>query len=137
MVTQARCGDHRVVPPGLDGQRWRDIPFTRKSDLRVQLRPYPESGAKFASLSSSGTTAEPVALPWSEADEQVAYTTVRAVHAHCPSIEGARCAVIAPSPTLAVAYSMHRQIEMNGGIPYLIRPVIRNQSVADANNQQG
>ncbi|MEB4209163.1 hypothetical protein [Mycobacterium sp. 94-17] len=60
--------------------------------------------------------------PWSEADEQVADATVRAIHARCPSIGGARCAVIAPSPSLAVAYSMLREIELSGGVPLIIPP---------------
>lgn len=118
---QARGGDQRTVPSDLDEKGWCDIPFTRKPDLRVRLRPYPESGRWIAGLASSGTTAEPVESPWSEADEQVAEKTVRAVHLFCPSIDGARCAVIAPSPTLAVAYSMRREIELNGGIPSLIQ----------------
>jgi phenylacetate-coenzyme A ligase PaaK-like adenylate-forming protein len=119
---QARGQDMRGVPADLDAQYWRTVPFTRKPDLRVQLRPYPESGDWITSLSSSGTTANPVVSPWSEADERVAATTVHAVHALCPSIEGARCAVIAPSPGLAVAYSMLRQIELSGGVPLLIPP---------------
>ena len=119
---QARGGDLRGVPAELDGQHWRTIPFTRKLDLRVQLRPYPESGGWITSLSSTGTTADPVVSPWSKADERVADATVRAIHARCPSIEGARCAVIAPSPSLAVAYSMLREIQLSGGVPLLIPP---------------
>jgi phenylacetate-coenzyme A ligase PaaK-like adenylate-forming protein len=119
---RARGQDLRGVPTDLDAQYWRTIAFTRKPDLRAQLRPYPESGSWITSLSSSGTTADPVVSPWSEADERVADATVRAIHALCPSIEGARCAVIAPSPSLAVAYSMLRQIELSGGVPLLIPP---------------
>ncbi len=119
---QARGQDLRGVPADLDRRYWRTIPFTRKPDLRAQLRPYPESGGWITSLSSSGTTADPVVSPWSKADEQVADATVRAIHALCPSIEGARCAVIAPSPSLAVAYSMLREIELSGGVPLLIPP---------------
>jgi phenylacetate-CoA ligase len=63
-----------------------------------------------------------VVSPWSEVDEQVAAATVRAVHAHCPSIDGARCAVIAPSANLAVTYSMLRQIELCGGTAVLVEP---------------
>ena len=47
---------------------------------------------------------------------------MRAIHARCPSIDGARCAVIAPNPSLAVAYSMLREIELSGGVPLLIPP---------------
>jgi phenylacetate-CoA ligase len=119
---QARGQDLRGVPADLDGHYWRTIPFTRKPDLRVPLRQYPESGGWITSLSSSGTTADPVVSPWSRADEQVADATVSAIHALCPSIEGSRCAVIAPSPSLAVAYSMLREIELSGGVPLLIPP---------------
>ena len=119
---QARGQDLCGVPADLDGHYWHTIPFTRKPDLRAQLRPYPESGGWITSLSSSGTTADPVVSPWSKADEKVADATVRAIHALCPSIEGARCAVIAPSPSLAVAYSMLREIELSGGVPLLIPP---------------
>lgn len=119
---QARGQDQCSVPADFDGQRWCAIPFARKPDLRVQLRAYPETGRWITRLSSSGTTADPVVSPWSEADEQVANATVRAIHALCPSIDGARCAVIAPSPTLAVAYSMRREIELCGGVPSLIQP---------------
>lgn len=119
---QARGQDPRGVAATVNEQSWSTIPFTHKPDLRVQLRPYPDTGTWLTSLSSSGTTADPVVSPWSEADEQVADATVRAIHAWCPSIEGARCAVIAPSPSLAVAHSMLRQIEVNGGVPLLIPP---------------
>lgn len=119
---QARGQDLRGVPADLDRHYWRTIPFTRKQDLRVPLQQYPESGGWITSLSSSGTTADPVVSPWSKADQQVADATVRAIHALCPSIEGARCAVIAPSPSLAVAYSMLREIELSGGVPLLIPP---------------
>lgn len=119
---QARGQDQPAIPVEVDGHRWSTIPFTRKPDLRVQLQPYPETGRWIARLSSSGTTADPVVSPWSEVDEQVAQETVQAIHAGCPSIQGARCAVIAPSPALAVTYSMLREIEICGGIPYLIEP---------------
>jgi len=119
---QARGQELYDVPADLDGQYWRTVPFTRKPDLRVELRPYAESGDWITRLSSSGTTADPVVSPWSKADEQVADATVRAIHARCPSIDGARCAVIAPSPDLAVAYSMLREIELSGGVPLLIPP---------------
>ncbi|MGH3968635.1 MAG: phenylacetate--CoA ligase family protein [Mycobacterium sp.] len=99
---------------------WNSIPFTRKQDLRAPLRPYPDTGRWIATLSSSGTTADPVVSPWSEADERVADATMRAIHALCPPIDGARCAVIAPSPALAAAYFMRREIAVNGGIPHLI-----------------
>lgn len=119
---QARGQDLCGIPAEVDPEYWQTIPFTRKPDLRVRLRPYPESGDWITSLSSSGTTAEPVVSPWSQADERVADATVRAIHSFCPSIEGARCAVIAPGPSLAVAYSMLRQIEVSGGIALLIPP---------------
>lgn len=119
---QARGQELRGVPADLDGRHWGTIPFTRKPDLRLELRAYPESGDWITRLFSSGTTADPVVSPWSEADERVADATVRAVHARCPSIDGARCAVIAPSPSLAVAYSMLREIELSGGVPLLIPP---------------
>lgn len=86
------------------------------------MQPYPETGKWITRLYSSGTTADPVVSPWSEADEQVAAATVRAIHARCPSIEGARCAVIAPSANLAVTYSMRRQIELSGGTAVLVEP---------------
>jgi len=88
--------------------------------MRRRLRPYPETGRWIASLCSSGTTAEPVVSPWSEADELVANATMRAIHGFCPSLDGAQCAVIAPSRALAAAYFMCRQIEVNGGTPHLI-----------------
>jgi phenylacetate-coenzyme A ligase PaaK-like adenylate-forming protein len=119
---QARGQDAHAMPGDFDGQRWRAIPFTRKPALRAQLEPYLETGSWITRLSSSGTTAEPVVSPWSEADQQVADATARAIHAHCPSIDGARCAVIAPGPTLAVTHSMLREIELCGGIPCLIEP---------------
>jgi phenylacetate-CoA ligase len=119
---QARGQDLRGVPADLDRHYWRSVPFTRKPDLRVQLQPYPQSGSWITSLSSSGTTADPVVSPWSKADELVADATVRAIHAFCPSIEDARCAVIAPSPSMAVAYSMLREIKLSGGVPLLIPP---------------
>jgi phenylacetate-CoA ligase len=119
---QARGQDLSGFPADLDGNYWRTIPFTRKPDLRHQLHPYPEGGRWITNLSSSGTTADPVVSPWSKADEEVADATVRTIHALCPSIEGARCAVIAPSPSLAVAYSMLREIKLSGGVPLLIPP---------------
>lgn len=118
---QAR-GDQRIVQPNLELESWHSIPFTRKQDMRTRLQPYPESGDWIATLSSSGTTADPVVSPWSEADERVADETVRTVHRLCPSIDGVRCAVIAPSPALAAAYFMCREITVSGGIPHLIPP---------------
>ncbi len=117
---QARLDGQRVVEPAHQPELWHSIPFTRKPDLRTPLRPYPESGEWITKLSSSGTTADPVVSPWSEADEKVADETARAIHKLCPSIDGARCAVIAPSPGLAAAYFMSREIHVNGGIPLLI-----------------
>lgn len=118
---QARRKPRRATSTDLEIAQWSAIPFTRKDDLRTALRPYPECGRWIAQLSSSGTTADPVVSPWSEADEQVADATIRAIHALCPSIERARCAVIAPTHTLAAAYSMYREIELSGGIPFFIR----------------
>jgi phenylacetate-coenzyme A ligase PaaK-like adenylate-forming protein len=119
---QAREGDGCVLHHDLELESWHSIPFTRKADLRTRLRPYPESGAWIANLSSSGTTANPVVSPWSEADERAADTTMRAIHRLCPSIDGAQCAVIAPNQALAAAYFMCREIKVNGGIPHLIPP---------------
>lgn len=108
---------------GKDGQQaWGGCQFTRKPDLRAELRPYPQTGNWLASLSSSGTTAEPVVSPWSQADRQVADVTAREVHRECPPLDGLRCAVIAPNPHLAVAHSMCRQIELSGGAPVMVRP---------------
>src|ERR1700756_6062303 len=69
---QARGQDPRGVPADLDERHWGTIPFTRKPDLRVELRPYRASGDWITRLSSSGTTADPVVSPWTEADERVA-----------------------------------------------------------------
>jgi phenylacetate-coenzyme A ligase PaaK-like adenylate-forming protein len=88
--------------------------------MRRRFRPYPETGRWIASLCSSGTTGEPVVSPWSEADELIADATMHAVHRFCPPLDGAQCAVIAPSRALAAAYFMCRQIEINGGTPHLI-----------------
>jgi phenylacetate-CoA ligase len=109
-------------PPHLDEGPWRTIPFTRKPDLREHLRPYPDTGRWITWLCSSGTTAEPVVSPWSEVDQQIADSTAREIHARCPSIDGARCAVIAPSPSLAVAHFMMREIQLSGGVPVLVTP---------------
>lgn len=117
---QARSGEQHIIQPDFGLAAWDSIPFTRKPELRVPLRPYPETGRWIATLSSSGTTADPVVSPWSEADERVGDATMRAIHVLCPSIEGARCAVIAPSPALAAAYFMRREIAVNGGIALMI-----------------
>ena len=106
----------------VDDASWRSVAFTRKPELRGAVRPYPETGRWIASLHSSGTTAEPVFSPWSEFDQQIADTTAREIHARCPSIRGARCAVIAPGPPLAVAHFMLREIEISGGLPCLVEP---------------
>ena len=94
----------------VDDTSWRSIAFTHKPDLRGVPRPYPETGRWIASLHSSGTTAEPVFSPWSECDQRIADTTAREIHSRCPSIRGARCAVIAPGPPLAVANFMLRDV---------------------------
>jgi phenylacetate-coenzyme A ligase PaaK-like adenylate-forming protein len=117
---QAGDCDQPTAPFDLELDPRESLPFTRKSDMRRRLRPYPETGRWIASLCSSGTTAEPVVSPWSEADELVADATMRAIHRFCPSLDGAQCAVIAPSHALAAAYFMCRQIEVNGGTPHLI-----------------
>ena len=117
---QAGDGDQHRARPDLEREPWGSLPFTRKTDMRRRLRPYPETGRWIASLCSSGTTAEPVVSPWSEADELVADATMRAIHGFCPPLDGAQCAVIAPSRALAAAYFMRRQIEVNGGTPHLI-----------------
>lgn len=117
---QAGDGHQPAARPNFELDPWESLPFTRKTDLRRRLRPYPETGRWIESLSSSGTTAEPVVSPWSEADELVADATMRAIHRFCPSLDGAQCAVIAPSRALAGAYFMCRQIEVNGGTPHLI-----------------
>ena len=106
----------------VDDTSWRSIEFTHKPDLRGVPRPYPETGRWIASLHSSGTTAEPVFSPWSECDQRIADTTAREIHSRCPSIRGARCAVIAPGPPLAVANFMLREIEIGGGLPCLVEP---------------
>jgi phenylacetate-coenzyme A ligase PaaK-like adenylate-forming protein len=106
----------------LDEASWRTVAFTHKPDLRTLPRPYPETGAWIASLHSSGTTGEPVFSPWSECDQQIADATACDLHARCPSIAGARCAVIAPGPPLAVAHFMLREIEMSGGAAILVEP---------------
>jgi phenylacetate-coenzyme A ligase PaaK-like adenylate-forming protein len=112
----------RRIGTNIDDESWRAIPITRKADLRAELRAYPETGRWIAKLRSSGTTADPVVSPWSEVDQQVGDETARAIHALCPSISGARCAVIAPDPALAVAHSMCREIQVSGGVPRLIPP---------------
>lgn len=120
---EAADGDQPTARPDLEldqWESWESLPFTRKADMRRRLRPYPETGRWIANLSSSGTTAEPVVSPWSEADQLIADATMRVIHGFCPSLDGARCAVIAPSRTLAAAYFMCRQIEVNGGTPHLI-----------------
>ncbi|MBV9088730.1 MAG: hypothetical protein JO044_02315 [Mycobacteriaceae bacterium] len=120
-------GCARGCPPGdgtnrFDGACWRSVAFTHKPDLRGVPRPYPETGSWIARLHSSGTTAEPVWSPWSQADQQIADSTARSIHENCPPIRGARCAVIAPGPPLAVAYFLLREIELSGGLPCLIEP---------------
>lgn len=117
---QAADSDQTTTRPDLELNPWESLPFTHKTDMRRRLRPYPETGRWIASLRSSGTTAEPVVSPWSKADELVADATMRAIHEFCPSLDGAQCAVIAPSRALAAAYFMCRQIEVNGGTPHLI-----------------
>lgn len=119
---KARGRDQQTVTSQLDEETWRCVPFTHKTDLRADLRPYWETGKWITKLWSSGTTAESVGSPWSEADQQVADATARRVHADCPSLDGVRCAVIVPDPSLAVAHSMCREIELSGGTPRLIRP---------------
>jgi phenylacetate-coenzyme A ligase PaaK-like adenylate-forming protein len=119
---EARGRQRRSVPRLFDDDSWRRLPFTGKADLRVKLHPYPETGRWITTLWSSGTTAAPVASPWSEADQEVADATAQKVHANCPSIAGMRCAVIAPNPQLAVARSMCREIELSGGLPFLVTP---------------
>ena len=101
---------------------WQTVAFTYKPDLRRVPRPYPETGTWVASLHSSGTTAEPVFSPWSEVDQAVADATTQQIHERCPSIQGARCAVIAPAPPLAAAHFMMREIELSDGVPFLIEP---------------
>lgn len=115
-----RTHDPGMAP--LDDASWRTVAFTHKPDLRSVPRPYPETGRWIGSLHSSGTTAEPVFSPWSEVDQHIADTTAREIHAWCPSIRGARCAVIAPGPPLAVAHFMLREIELSGGLPWLVEP---------------
>jgi phenylacetate-CoA ligase len=119
---QARGDTRPSETPQLDDEAWRGVGFTRKSDLRRDAQLYPETGKRITSLRSSGTTAEPVVTPWAEVDQQVADDTARKIHARCPSIQGARCAVIAPDRLLAVTYFMWREIELNGGIPCLVKP---------------
>jgi acyl-coenzyme A synthetase/AMP-(fatty) acid ligase len=119
---QARGDTDRSAGPKLDDEAWRTVAFTHKPDLRRDPCPYPETGKQIARLRSSGTTAEPVVTPWSEVDQQVGDAAVREIHARCPSIQGARCAVIAPDRTLAVTYFMWREIELNGGMPCLVKP---------------
>jgi phenylacetate-CoA ligase len=119
---QARGRAHSPAIPRLNDESWRTIAFTHKPDLRSNPRPYSETGRRIATLYSSGTTAEPVVTPWSEIDQQIADTTAREIHARCPSIQGARCAVIAPDPSLAVTYFMVREIELSGGLPVLVKP---------------
>lgn len=115
-----RTPDPAIGP--LDDASWSTVAFTHKTDLRNVPRRYPETGSWIASLHSSGTTAEPVFSPWSQVDQRVADTTAREIHALCPSIRGARCAVIAPGPPLAVAHFMLREIELSGGLPCLVAP---------------
>lgn len=119
---EARGRQRRNVSRLFDDDSWRRIPFTGKADLRMKLRPYPETGRWITTLWSSGTTAAPVESPWSEADQEVADATARKVHAECPVIAGMRCAVIVPNPQLAVARSMCREIELSGGLPCLVKP---------------
>lgn len=106
----------------LDETTWQTVAFTHKPDLRSVPRPYPETGTWVASLHSSGTTAEPVFSPWSEVDQAVADATTQEIHERCPSIQGARCALIAPGPPLAAAHFMMREIELSDGVPFLIEP---------------
>lgn len=106
----------------LDENSWQTVAFTHKPDLRTVPRPYPETGSWVASLHSSGTTAEPVFSPWSEVDQAVADATTHAIHDRCPSIQGARCAVIAPGPPLAAAHFLLREIELSDGVPFLMQP---------------
>jgi phenylacetate-coenzyme A ligase PaaK-like adenylate-forming protein len=120
--TRAHGGTPGPGAVPLDEASWRTVAFTRKPDLRSVPRAYPETGPLLCSLHSSGTTAEPVFSPWSEVDQHVADTTAREIHARCPSIQGARCAVIAPGPPLAVAHFMLREIELSGGVPWLVEP---------------
>jgi phenylacetate-coenzyme A ligase PaaK-like adenylate-forming protein len=118
----ARGRPEREIGRNIDDESWPAIPITHKDDLRTRLRAYPETGRWIAELRSSGTTAAPVVSPWSEADERVAEATAREIHGLCPSVDGARCAVIAPDPSLAVAHSMCREIQLSGGLPCLIAP---------------
>lgn len=117
---------HGRTPAGpinqFDDTSWCTVALTHKPDLRDDSHPYAETGRWITSLHSSGTTDEPVWSPWSEVDQEVGDTTAGEVHARCPSIRGARCAVIAPGPPLAVAYFMLREIEVSGGLPCLVEP---------------
>lgn len=117
---QARNGAAAAKP--YSAESWRNLAFTAKPDLRTDLHAYPGSGRRIALLCSSGTTAEPVFSPWSDVDQQIADHTARQIHSKCPSIEGARCAVIAPDGPMAVVHFMRREIEVCGGIPCLIKP---------------
>jgi hypothetical protein len=62
--------------------------------------------------------------PWcrSAADQEIADATARSIRGLCPSIDGARCTVIAHDLSLAVAHSMRREIFLSGGVQRLITP---------------
>ena len=95
-------------------EKWKDLPFLHKEDLRRREYHIVENNHVLHWFSSSGSTAEPVIYPWTVHDEVVACRSLAAVHDLSEKRSQGVGLVIAPTGMPGMWFHMDRQLRYLG-----------------------